>query len=126
MSRWRRIVLATLLATTVPPLAAAQEMLRYFDLKSDEFTKADMTRIEVEAVLAAANPARPADLSARRLNGLICRGSTSDARSSRRRASMAPTLPAPISMAPRSIRLGHSMPISPAPRCAAQVCLPRS
>ena len=74
MSRWRRIVLATLLAATVPPLAAAQEMLRYFDLKSDEFTKADMTRIEVEAVLAAANPARPADLSARRLNGLDLSG----------------------------------------------------
>ena len=126
MSRWRRIVLATLLAATVPPLAAAQEMLRYFDLKSDEFTKADMTRIEVEAVLAAANRRdRPISRPAVSMAS-ICRGSTSDARSSRRRASMAPTLPAPISMAPRSIRLGHSMPISPAPRCAAQVCLPRS
>ena len=126
MSRWRRIVLATLLAATVPPLAAAQEMLRYFDLKSDEFTKADMTRIEVEAALAAANPARPADLSARRLNGLDLSGLDFRRAKLRRRASMAPTLPAPISMAPRSIRLGHSMPISPAPRCAAQVCLPRS
>src|SRR5688572_18693622 len=68
---WARIFLTvTLLAST----ASAQDMLRYLDLKSDDFTKADMTRSEIEAALAAADSTKPADFSARRLNGLDLSG----------------------------------------------------
>ena len=31
----------------------AQDMLQYIDLNSDEFTKSDMTRAEIEAAIAA-------------------------------------------------------------------------
>jgi uncharacterized protein YjbI with pentapeptide repeats len=54
--------------------SAAQDMLQFLDLKSDEFTKAEMTRADVEARLAKAAPGEMIDLSARRLNGLDLSG----------------------------------------------------
>src|SRR5262245_65641213 len=56
------------LALAGPP-APAQEMLRYLDLKSEEFTKADVSRAEIEAALAAAGPTGLVDLTGRRRNG---------------------------------------------------------
>jgi hypothetical protein len=101
MSRscWGKTILAaTMLACTLPQVAAAQDLLRFLDLKSDDFTKADMTRIEIEAALAEADPTSLTSLPGVS-TAWICRGSTSDAASSRRHASIAPTLPAPISTA---------------------------
>lgn len=49
----QKFLLATLIAWSVmaagPRAANAQDLLQYFDLTSDEFTKADMTRAEIEA-----------------------------------------------------------------------------
>src|SRR5689334_483636 len=73
--RWSKpIAMAVLLGTLALVSAAAptlaQDMLRYLDLKSEEFTKADVTRAEIEAALAAAGPSGRVDLSGKRLNGL--------------------------------------------------------
>ena len=51
-----------LAALASPAGPRAQDMIQYLDLKSDEFTKAEMTRAEVEAALAAAGKAGRADL----------------------------------------------------------------
>ena len=51
----------------------AQDMIDQLDLKSDEFTKADMTRDDVLAAIAAAGDG-VADLSGKRLNGLDLSG----------------------------------------------------
>ncbi len=67
------LVLAVALLTGVcgaPTGAAAQDMIQFLDLKSDEFTKSEMTREEVAALIAARKPGEPIDLSARRLNRL--------------------------------------------------------
>ena len=53
-SCWARATLATTILAVAVTSAIAQDMLRFLDLKSDDFTKADMTRAEVEAALAAA------------------------------------------------------------------------
>src|SRR5262245_62009859 len=63
---------ALLVAATLP--AAPQDMLRFLDLRSEEFTKADMTRAEIEAALAAKGANGTVDLSAKRLNGLDLSG----------------------------------------------------
>src|SRR6266851_5609152 len=68
---WAKAMLpAIMLACAVAHGAAAQDLLRFLDLKSDDFTKADMTRGEIEAALADAGPAGLVDLSGKRLNGL--------------------------------------------------------
>jgi hypothetical protein len=41
--------------------AAAQNMMQHVDLTSPEMTAAEMTRAEVEAVIAAATSTQPAD-----------------------------------------------------------------
>jgi BTB/POZ domain-containing protein KCTD9 len=51
----------------------AQDMIDQLDLKSDEFTKAEMTRDDVLAAIAAAGDG-VADLSGKRLNGLDLSG----------------------------------------------------
>src|SRR5262245_6921804 len=79
---WRRAVgrrsctkiLALLFAGAISRSSPAQDMLRFLDLKSDDFTKAEMTRTEIEAALAAADATKPLDLSAKRLNGLDLSG----------------------------------------------------
>ena len=57
-----------------PYTALAQDMIQYLDLKSDDFTKADMTRGDIEAALAAAGPSGIVDLTGKRLNGLDLSG----------------------------------------------------
>lgn len=52
----------------------AQDMTRYLDLKSDDFTKAEMTRADVEAAIAAPGAGGRADLTGKRLNGLDLSG----------------------------------------------------
>ena len=54
--------------------ACAQDMIDQLDLKSDEFTKADVTREDVLAAIAAAAPDGVADFSGKRLNGLDLSG----------------------------------------------------
>ena len=43
--------------------AAAQDMMRHVDLSSPDMVAAEMTRAEVEATLAAATSAAPADFT---------------------------------------------------------------
>src|SRR5262245_4163531 len=71
---WAKALLAAALVACAVPLGSAQEMFRHLDLKSDDFTKADMTRAEIEAALAPADQDKVVDLSGRRLNGLDLSG----------------------------------------------------
>jgi hypothetical protein len=53
--RWVGSILsAAILASAVTDHAASRDMIRFLDLSSDEFTKADMTRAAIEAALAEA------------------------------------------------------------------------
>ena len=62
LSHWLKATLsAAMFVCAMPGAAAAQDMLRFLDLKSDDFTKAEMTRTEIEAALAAAGPATRVD-----------------------------------------------------------------
>ena len=70
---WTKAVLAALVLA-LSPAAAPQDMLQFLDLKSEEFSKADMTRSEIEAALAAAEPNGTVNLSGKRLNGLDLSG----------------------------------------------------
>jgi uncharacterized protein YjbI with pentapeptide repeats len=58
--------------SVVPPAYA--DMVDSLDLKSDDFTKAEMTRADLEAALAALKPGETLDLSGKRLNGLDLSG----------------------------------------------------
>lgn len=53
---------------------SAQDQLQYFDLNSDEFTKADMSRADIEAALAKLGDKETLDLSGKRLNTLDLSG----------------------------------------------------
>ena len=99
--------LALAFGSTVP--TRAQDLLQYLDLNSDEFTKSDMTRAEIEAAIAAAG-AGVVDLFGKRLNGLDLSGL--DLRKSILKAAYITgrTSPAPISTAPSSIGPGLSGP----------------
>ena len=69
------IGIATLLAgcLALAPVDA-QDMLRHLDLNSAQMTTAEMSRADVEALIAAAKPGEPVDLAGRRLNGLDLSG----------------------------------------------------
>ncbi len=54
--------------------AAAQDMVNALDLTSDDFTKADMSRADIEAGLAKLKAGETLDLSGKRLNGLDLSG----------------------------------------------------
>src|SRR5262245_47424927 len=54
--------------------ANAQDMMRDLDLTSPAMVSAEMTRPEVEAVLAKAGAAAPADFTGKRLSGLDLSG----------------------------------------------------
>lgn len=55
----------------MPPSAVrAQDMLQQLDLNSPAFTKAEMTRADIEAALAKLKPGDTLDLSGKLLNGL--------------------------------------------------------
>ncbi len=58
-----------------PPAPVARaDMVDQLDLKSDDFTKADVTRQDVLAAIAQAGKNGTADFSGRRLNGLDLSG----------------------------------------------------
>ena len=67
-------LIVAILVAPGPDAALAQDMIQYLDLKSDDFTKADMTRGDIEAALAAAGPSGIVDLTGKRLNGLDLSG----------------------------------------------------
>src|SRR5436190_220056 len=50
--------------------AMAQDMMRHLDLSSPDMVSAEMTRGDVEAALATATTAAPADFTGKRLSGL--------------------------------------------------------
>ena len=72
-NRLLNIALGLALACCSSVPTRAQDLLQYLDLKSDEFTKSDMTRAEIEAAIAAAG-AGVVDLFGKRLNGLDLSG----------------------------------------------------
>ena len=72
MSRSKMLCLAVCLFLGVTS-ASAQDLWQYIDLNSDAFTKADMTRADVEAAITAAGSA-PVDLSGKQLNRLDLSG----------------------------------------------------
>ena len=70
-------VLVILTLGLMPHLATpvlAQAMVDSLDLSSDEFTKADMTRGDIETALAKLKDGETLDLSGKRLNGLDLSG----------------------------------------------------
>lgn len=58
----------------IMPRAHAQDLTQFLDLASDDFTKADVTRADIEALIAKRQPGERIDLSARRLNKLDLSG----------------------------------------------------
>src|SRR3990167_3930133 len=66
--------LAAALLLLPPGHLHAQDMVEHLDLKSDEFTKTDVTRDDVLAAIAAAGADGVADFSGKRLNGLDLSG----------------------------------------------------
>src|SRR5215831_18142220 len=70
----RTIALTTLGLTLVAFAASAQDMMRDVDLTSPAMVSAEMTRPEVEAVLAKASATAPADFTGKRLSGLNLSG----------------------------------------------------
>ena len=67
------IGLGLVLAFGMAGLSDAEDLLQYLDLKSDQFTKADMTREDVAAAIASAGGS-VVDLSGKRLNNLDLSG----------------------------------------------------
>ena len=62
------------LATMTAGRAAAQDLIQYLDLTTDEFTKSNMTRAEIESGLAKLKDGETLDLSAKWLNKLDLSG----------------------------------------------------
>ena len=67
------IGLGLVLAFGSAGLSQAEDLLQYLDLKSDQFTKSDMTREDVAAAIASAGGS-VVDLSGKRLNNLDLSG----------------------------------------------------
>lgn len=67
-------VVATCVTFLAPAPSQAQSMVDSLDLSSDEFTKADMSRADIETGLAALKSGETLDLSGKRLNGLDLSG----------------------------------------------------
>jgi uncharacterized protein YjbI with pentapeptide repeats len=69
-------VLILLLALLMAPAGTtlAQGMMQHVDLSSPKMSEAELSRAEVEAILAAATADRPADLTDKSLNGLDLSG----------------------------------------------------
>ena len=65
-------LLSAVIAGIVP--AAAQDMLDMVDLTSDQFTKAEMSRADIEAGLAKLADGQKLDLTGKALNGLDLSG----------------------------------------------------
>ncbi|HWK40011.1 MAG TPA: pentapeptide repeat-containing protein [Hyphomicrobium sp.] len=71
--RWAFVIVAALVVLPAPHVARA-DMVDQLDLKSDDFTKADVTREDVLAAIAKAGTNGTADFSGRRLNGIDLSG----------------------------------------------------
>ena len=69
----RSTVLIAILACSAAA-AEAQDMTQYLDLNSEEFTRADMTRADIEAAIAKLETGAVVDLSGKRLNKLDLSG----------------------------------------------------
>ena len=109
-----------------PAPAMAQGMTSGVDLSTKAFTAAEMTRADVEALIAARQPGAGLDLPDKSLNGLDLSGldlSKANLRGSRligaRLAGR--SFPARCSTGP-----GRSRPISPAPTFRAHICSGRN
>ena len=78
MGFWPRRCAFPVLLLLLPGLlagpAAAQGMMQHVDLASPRMSEAEMTREDVEALLAEASPDHPADLADKSLNGLDLSG----------------------------------------------------
>jgi len=70
----RMVALMTLGLALVATMASAQDMMRDVDLTSPAMVSAEMSRQEVEAILAKASPGAPADFTGKRLSGLDLSG----------------------------------------------------
>ncbi len=69
------ILMTSLLASaSMHGPAVAQDPLSVVDLESPEMSEAEMTRADVEKILDAATPDKPADFTAKRLSGLDLSG----------------------------------------------------
>src|SRR5215470_8483236 len=69
-----RVLAVALCVAAIAWPAAAQDMMRHVDLSSPDMVAAEMTRAEVETVLAAATAEKPADFTGKRLSGLDLSG----------------------------------------------------
>ncbi len=70
----RMVALMTLGLALVATMASAQDMMRDVDLTSPAMVSAEMSRQEVEAILAKASAGAPADFTGKRLSGLDLSG----------------------------------------------------
>src|SRR5262249_48916741 len=70
MMRWTGAALVALCGLLAAARTSAPDRMRHVDLAAPEMTTAEMTRGEVEHVLAAATPEHPADFAGKRLSGL--------------------------------------------------------
>lgn len=70
----RRLVLASCTVLAFTFSASAQDLTQYLDLTTDEFTKAEMTRADIEKGIAALAPGAMLDLTGKRLNTLDLSG----------------------------------------------------
>nr|WP_322596966.1 pentapeptide repeat-containing protein [Bradyrhizobium sp. SEMIA] len=68
------VVLTALGVVLAAQAANAQDMMRDVDLTSPAMTSAEMSRAEVETMLAGASAAAPADFTGKRLSGLDLSG----------------------------------------------------
>lgn len=99
------------LASGMP--AAAQGMMQHVDLASPEMASAEMTRADVEAVIASATSRQPADFTGKKLSGLATfPASISPVPSCAARGSIRPNFATPSSTEQFSIKRGSWKPIS--------------
>ncbi len=71
---YRLLAVLALMAGLGAPPASAQNMLDMADLTSDQFTKAEMTRADIEAALAKLPAGETLDLFGKALNNLDLSG----------------------------------------------------
>lgn len=64
------VVAGVVSALVLPPAASAQDLSQFIDQTTDDFTKAEMSRSDIEAALAALPAGGVLDLSGKRLNKL--------------------------------------------------------
>jgi uncharacterized protein YjbI with pentapeptide repeats len=69
-----QVVFAGVLLSIASGSAATQDMMRHIDLTSPEMTSAETTRAEIDAMIVAATPGRPLDLTGKKLSGLDLSG----------------------------------------------------